>query len=111
MPAQSDAALSGERLSRFLKTKGASENGNPVHWKMPSATFLKEPRRLGGYLAFERSGVLLLIQPGSNDLSEVRRRGGHTSLRGTVVELPPDSRREKGPTHGIVVRSLRYRRK
>ncbi|HMS15488.1 MAG TPA: hypothetical protein PKA37_01520, partial [Planctomycetota bacterium] len=81
VPAQSDLKLVGHRLKTFVSTKGASELGNSVLWKVSATTFQKPPERMGAFWAFEPSGVLLLVEVGLPDLEIVQRRGGSASLR------------------------------
>jgi hypothetical protein len=110
-PAQSDGKLVGHRLKKFLSSKGASEINNPVQWKIPSTAFQSDPEKLGIYLGFKRSGVWLLVEPGLPDLAIVQRRGGQCRLRGTVIPMPKSHQKKGAPSHGILIRELRYSRK
>ena len=108
--AQSDIKLQGDELQRFLRTKGASHLGKDVAWSVP-AKALSEPRSTrGGWCLFAVKGVGLLIEEGSSDLAEVRRRGGSALARGTVQAVPEKERRPGDPSHVLVVRTLSRRK-
>lgn len=102
----SDARMEGARLAEFMKTKGGSELGNDICWRVPSTAFGRAVRAKGGFELHVHRGVAILVRAEDPGLLEVRRRAGFASLRGRIVRVPP-GRREKGdPEFVLEVREV-----
>ena len=106
----SDVRLEGARLALFERTKGASELGRDVHWRIPAVAFSRPARQRRGYDLYVHKGVGLVIGSRAADLQEIRRRGGVASVRGRVFRVPPKRRRRGEPAYAIDVRQIRRRR-
>ncbi len=105
-----DVRLRGERLTRFLDSRGKSESGHSVHWRIPARALSKPHRSRNGYHVFVHKKIGLVVGVGTNDLAEIRRRGGIASVRGSVFRVPPSRRIKGDPEYAIAVREIRRRR-
>lgn len=110
-PQTTDVRLEGNRLARFLSSKGASESKRNVHWRIPAKAFARPVRRRRGYDLYVHKGIGLVIGSRAADLVEIRRRGGIASVRGRVFRVPSKRRRKGDPTFAVDIREIRRRRK
>lgn len=105
---RSDIRLEHGRLDAFLKSRGASELGADVAWKVPAKAVSSADESLKGALGFRHRGILLVIGKENPGLAEVQRRGGKALIRGTVVEVPGKESEPK--RYAILVREISRRR-
>ena len=93
----SDVRLEGVRLQRFLETKGESEVGVDVAWKVPSLVFAVPRRQKDGHALFVCKGVGILVPAGLAGREEIERRGGLALIRGRVERAPGGRERRAIP--------------
>ncbi len=106
----SDVRLEGVRLQRFLETKGESEVGVDVAWKVPSLVFAVPRRQKDGHALFVCKGVGILVPAGLAGREEIERRGGLALIRGRVERVPKGRAKKGDPTVIVVARELTRRR-
>jgi hypothetical protein len=107
----SDVRLEGVRLEAFLKTRGRSEVGHDVRWKIPAITFALPSRSRHGLQLFVHKGIGIVCSAEDSGLAEVRRRGGQALVRGRVVRAPEDPEKELRISTVIETAEIRSRPK
>src|SRR5262245_31421120 len=107
--ATSDAALREGRLEAFLRSKGSSELGRDVCWRIAAKSLVAEARGRGGQLLFVHKGIGLVVPAGLPGLEDVRRRGGTAVVRGRVVKVPADAVERGDPPYALLVREITRR--